>query len=196
MEFCEQWLDDHKLAAFKTTFVEPALLYFSAISAERHLINTIVHGRNLYAAVLMSTLGVQLPVAPFLDDNHRWGWVPFLRVAKADPDFKSALDVLWKPENLGKDRVTLPPCKNVKSVPSEVRPPDKTFIWDDQEMTPRTLANAALDMSASNKDRRDELSEYLAKFIEWFSGRLVGLVGWFACAFFRSFARSFCFSFR
>ena len=85
--------------------------------------------------------------------HRRWGWVPFLRVAKADPDFKSALDVLWSPENLGKDRVTLPPCKNVKSVPSEVRPPDKTFIWDDQDMTPRTLANAALDMSASNKNR-------------------------------------------
>ena len=40
-------------------------------------------------------------------------------------------------------------------------------------MTPRTLANAALDESPENANRRTELAEYLNSFMSWFSADIL-----------------------
>ena len=50
--------------------MEPVKLYERATGGDECRIgNSQVHGSNAYASVLLSTLGIQLPFAPYLDDD-------------------------------------------------------------------------------------------------------------------------------
>jgi hypothetical protein len=70
----KKYLDDYKEKAFKAALIEPLKLYVAARGGgEVDVGNAVVHGGNTFSALLVSTLAIQLPMHPYLDDNHANG---------------------------------------------------------------------------------------------------------------------------
>jgi hypothetical protein len=154
----DRYLDEYKDGAFRAAFMEPVKVYTRASGGgDLEVGNATVHAANAYAAVLLATLGVQLPIQPFLDDDHAVGRRAFLAAARLCPAYQAALDALARPENFGKDAASLPACRGVQ-LPKTARQPEG-FIFDG--LRPRALADAAVDPTEPNRARREELAPYL-----------------------------------
>jgi len=155
----EKWLDAYKDTAFRAAFLEPVACYARATGGgDLEAGNAFVHGANTYSAILLSTLGIQLPMQPFLEDAHVHGRRPFLRTAAACPTFAAALTSLSLPENWGREGRAVRACANA-FVPLEARVAE-SFIFPGD--TPRRLANAAVDPSPAAAAERRELAPYAA----------------------------------
>eukprot|EP00397_Hematodinium_sp_SG-2012_P006885 GEMP01006922.1.p1 GENE.GEMP01006922.1~~GEMP01006922.1.p1 ORF type:complete len:613 (+),score=166.20 GEMP01006922.1:1003-2841(+) len=61
-ECMEDYVDDHKENAFKSSFMEPARLYYFIASNTTAYDNVDTHGVNWYVSFLNSTLNVHLPI--------------------------------------------------------------------------------------------------------------------------------------
>jgi len=169
-EFFEYFLDDYKLKVFKAVFLEPSKVYYRAIDRIDHAIFADVHAANVYAAILLATLGVQLPVLPYFDDDEDWGRVSFLRVAARNLQYRNALRALWSLDNLGKSSEKLAECSNF-DIPNEERELEGSFFLPGR--IPREIANSALDESLGSKPLRQELAQYLNVFMDFFKSHIV-----------------------
>ena len=76
-ECIEDYLDDHKERAFKSSFMEPARFYYHAIGDESGRDHVNVHGLNWHLVLLLATMGVQLPLLPELSDPHVMSVIDF-----------------------------------------------------------------------------------------------------------------------
>merc|ERR1711881_818236 len=97
-EVVEDYLDEHKEKAFKSSMFEPCRLYFDLVGNACHRDHVDVHGLNWFLVMLRGGLGVQLPLIPMDNEGdtigfcHCWGG---LHEDKAWPYFAD-------PKNFGK----------------------------------------------------------------------------------------------
>jgi hypothetical protein len=158
----EGFLDEYKENAFKAAFMEPVKVYVRCTGGkDLEVGNAQVHGANTYAAVLLSTLGVQLPLQPFLDDAHAHGRRCFLAVESTE--YHAALRALASPENFGRDSIMMKECKGfriAKKIP-------EVFVFEGS--TPRCISNAAVDPDEQSAPKRAALAPYLERFMNYFT---------------------------
>jgi len=109
-EIFEEYIDLHKLMAFDSAFREPTTAYYidqNRMGYPKYFTN---HGLNWWLASIMSTLGMQLPLLPLLNDTGSGGTCAFWhapRTNKLWAEFK-------KPENFGRKFHAIPALKRLK----------------------------------------------------------------------------------
>lgn len=65
------YLDEHKIRAFKSAFVEPTKLLIDRMYDTVRRDDVEVHGSNAYATMLLACLGVRLPVFPYFREGSK-----------------------------------------------------------------------------------------------------------------------------
>lgn len=166
-EYTELYLDTYKDNCFKAGFIEPVKVYYNTNHSGDALKigNAVVHSANVWGALLLSTLGIQLPMQPYLDDDSDHGRIDFLGAKMMEnEDFRAAMEALALSENLGKDCNTVRECKISSSVPSL-----SSGAFPFNCKTPREIANAAVDGSRGNQKRREAVAPYLERFMGFFT---------------------------
>jgi len=162
-QFLIDWIDDFKYKAFKSAFLEPTKLFFDAVYDTTMRDDVDVHGSNVYAAILLSTLGVKLPVFPLMRDEPK-GCATFLRAQSLQPCF----DEMSEPSNFGRDWNTLPKSMKYRTIQTN----DLQKVQRNAVVfhgTPMEMGNAALSTDKSNEALRKELALYLERFAFFFS---------------------------
>mmetsp|Transcript_41174 Transcript_41174/g.118997 ORF Transcript_41174/g.118997 Transcript_41174/m.118997 type:complete len:733 (-) Transcript_41174:582-2780(-) len=160
-ECMEDYLDDHKERAFKSSFMEPARFYFSAVRDQSGLDHVNVHGLNWYLALLHAALGIQTPLLPVYEDEAPFGVV----------DFWAGLEeACWQhfsnPANFGSDFEGMPQLRRQKFVKQKVR--HGTFPRGLWTRKPKELGNRAVDSQGDSATRK-ALAVYLERFMFFFS---------------------------
>lgn len=97
LEASRECLEDVKLRALQSAFVEPIRLYCQSTSSLSVLTDLDAHAVSTFVALLDATLGVKLnPMACWEDPpTHTWSYWLF------ESNFQPLLEVLWTPQNLG-----------------------------------------------------------------------------------------------
>lgn len=151
-----EFLEDRKLKAFSSAFLEPAKFYFDRIGNSVLRDDVEVHGSNVYAALLLSTIGIQLPIMPFLKDEQK-GAALFLDAI--DGNMMKHFD---EKENFGNSWHLISQIKNcrVKNV-GTLFMPSSYYVME--------LANKAIDPSSSNKSNRKMIASYIKRFTNFFT---------------------------
>jgi len=105
----EDYVDLHKRLAFRTAFSEPSNGYYKANRNNWGMGGYEVHGLNWWLAGLMSTVGLQLPILPYLSDYAPCGLVNFWHAKGGEAMWKE----LKKQENFGKSITHIPELKEL-----------------------------------------------------------------------------------
>jgi hypothetical protein len=103
-EFFEYWLDAFKGKSLHAAFLEPTKLYFDRIGDYVMRDDVDVHGINTYNAVLLATLGIQVPGGNFWEDEPK-GMCEFLGVR--DQAFQRALAAMQTKETFGQKHTAI-----------------------------------------------------------------------------------------
>eukprot|EP00697_Spironema_sp_BW2_P015268 gnl/Spiro4/6047_TR3103_c0_g1_i1.p1 gnl/Spiro4/6047_TR3103_c0_g1~~gnl/Spiro4/6047_TR3103_c0_g1_i1.p1 ORF type:complete len:555 (+),score=105.83 gnl/Spiro4/6047_TR3103_c0_g1_i1:25-1665(+) len=159
LEFACCFLEDFKYKAFKTAFLEPAKIAF-ILGGDRIAEGDVdVHGSNVYAAALLASIRVRLPLAVFFQDDAK-GTTSFLQVAQLHREF----DLLMEPGNFGRDwRAVRGLC-----VPRlYYRASDGELVV--RGISPAAIARQLVDASPRSQQVRAEFSRYLERFVHFFS---------------------------
>ena len=158
-----RYLDDHKIKAFRSAFMEPIAYYYKVTS------NSVVSessASNVFAALLLSTLGIQIPFMPYLLDEVQY-CPPFLR---AD-ELKKAYSLMSRSKYFGKDWNGIEYCanniiyKNIIHLPSSFMGTEKCTVID--------IANRAIDHSEKEKEFRDEIAMYMQRYAKFFTEKFI-----------------------
>lgn len=158
-------VEETKEAAFSTVFLEPTKMYFQAVHSSGF--NDVdVHGANVYLAILMATLGVELSRRPFLYDDTNAGVADFLGAGMHE-----SLSILWREEHFGRAWESIGELRRRRPKARNFVP--QHFIFDECVSLLGLcracgVANAAIDPEGSEA-KRGRLAAYLEHFAFWFS---------------------------
>jgi len=153
------FVDDWKEKALSTVFLEPTKMYYTACGEKDLADNVEVHGASVYLSVLLSTLGVRCPRAPFFLDT------PISAVSFLDALDGNQLKALWHPDKFGKPFTAVPECSEpIARV--HVSNHYSNFLFTGRQ--PWQIANNAVDPNTF-PDRRQKLQPYLIQFAWYFS---------------------------
>jgi len=155
-EYLDTFIDDFKTKAFKSAFLEPTKVYFHCVCDYVMEGDVEVHGANTYAAVLLSTLGIKLPIIPYLQDDIK-GCCAFLRCKALAPVFQEMLEK----ENFGKEWRKWPSCR-ADFVPN------RQFVFSELR-TVISVANLAISGDKNHNKQRKEIAKYCERFAYFFS---------------------------
>lgn len=158
-----EFTDDWKEKALSTVFLEPTKMYYIACGEKELADNVEVHGASVYLAVLLSTLGVRCPRAPFFLDT------PISAVSFLDVLDGNQLRALWRPENFGKPFTAVSECSEPKSR-GHVANHYSNFLFNGRQ--PWQIANNAVDKNTP-AERRRQLQPYLVQFAWYFSEQFI-----------------------
>ena len=155
-EWFENYIDEYKSRAFKSAFLEPAKLYWNQCGNQTLVGDVEVHSSNVFAAILLSCLGVLLPIQPyFLDSRYA---TPFLQATALHPAYACML----LPENFGRSWEAIPEVRRLAAASYCSHSSDAPFHGNN----PQEIANNALNASTAD---RQLYSAYLARFTHFFT---------------------------
>lgn len=110
-DIMEEYVDQHKLYAYKSAIEEPCRAYFNAVRNTSQRDHFNVHGLNWYLAGVMSSIGMQLPLVPFLSDWCLMGFATYWHAKGSDR--------MWaefnKTENFGRPFEAIPAIARMRS---------------------------------------------------------------------------------
>ena len=161
LEWFEEYMDEYKAKAFKSAFLEPSKLYFHMVGEYVLRDDVEVHGSNVFAALLLSTLAVQLPTVPYLNDVVNPA--PFLSL----PSLSPAYDLFLQPQYFGHDWTAIGKIQEI------IRSSNHNYYYHHQRVgrgvfsgsTPKEIANYAV--RAEGRDREEYL-RYISRFSHFF----------------------------
>eukprot|EP01097_Dermamoeba_algensis_P011818 TRINITY_DN9303_c0_g1_i1.p1 TRINITY_DN9303_c0_g1~~TRINITY_DN9303_c0_g1_i1.p1 ORF type:complete len:644 (-),score=102.31 TRINITY_DN9303_c0_g1_i1:128-2059(-) len=162
-QYLEDYIEEYKLLAFRSAFLEPTKLYFNAVRDYVLRDDVEVHGSNTYAAVLLSTLGIQLPFPPVLNDEVK-GCCDFLSASVLSSQYEEMVES----KNFGKDLRLLPKCQKINSHVPFIK--HNQFIFDGQ--SPLSIANSAISLDPKQATQRNTLAKYLERYTQFFTPQL------------------------
>mmetsp|Transcript_65797 Transcript_65797/g.155437 ORF Transcript_65797/g.155437 Transcript_65797/m.155437 type:complete len:389 (-) Transcript_65797:43-1209(-) len=162
--FLLEFLEDYKLKAFKSTFLEPAKLYFNAVRDEHMDKDVEIHGGNTYGTFLSAAMGVQLPTVLYTRDMVH-ACPAFLRCTMLKPFY----DRLLEPGSIGRDWMAVVPERERPNATGQDRAcgiPNREFLVP--APMPRTIAKVLTSRSPTVAPLRQEGLEYLLRFARCF----------------------------
>jgi hypothetical protein len=159
LDWMRNYIDNLKLKAFTSTFIEPARFYFCKTGQTVMMDDVEVHGSNTYLAVLLSTLGIKLGLMPFFRDEVK-GCCDFLKATSYNSIYQEITD----PKHAGKSWRNLPNAKRCNSSPNVYI--TSGFIFPG--VNPLTVAFHAASSNSSENSRR-ALAQYLEIYTRYFS---------------------------
>lgn len=162
---CIDFIEDLKEGAFRSTFLEPAMMYFDSINNTIASGDVDVHGSNPYLAVLQATTGIIIPRIPFLQDNIQCGVTDFM-VTGMDREIAMIRD----PVNVGKSYRAVIKEHQLPRVTRHA--PMNAFIFNLRNhcSTPLELGLVAVDEHGSSvEERRYYVDNYLQAFVNYFT---------------------------
>lgn len=151
-------IDEMKEIAFKSVFLEPTKMYFRAVGDMTMEGDVEVHGSNTYLAVILATLGIKLPRAPFLEDGPNG--VAAFADALHDDQLKNHL---WNVDNKGKSWDSVIDNGNYPSISKRV--PRNRFYVEGRNAE----AIAKNCVHKSNEAAQREIKPYLEAFVAHFT---------------------------
>src|SRR3990167_3842741 len=158
------FLEDYKLQVFRSAFIEPLKFYFHVTQdkVNQELVET--HAVNIFGSILLSTMGVQLPIIPYLLDEVK-SCPAFLRCVSLCHYFS----IITKKANIGKAWNEIEECKHE---PSHYFL--SIYLKHNEFILPNVssavlLANAAINQSRELKSYRMEVALYLDRFANFFT---------------------------
>eukprot|EP00600_Ochromonadales_sp_CCMP1393_P003228 CAMPEP_0174989630 /NCGR_PEP_ID=MMETSP0004_2-20121128/20842_1 /TAXON_ID=420556 /ORGANISM="Ochromonas sp., Strain CCMP1393" /LENGTH=484 /DNA_ID=CAMNT_0016243087 /DNA_START=60 /DNA_END=1514 /DNA_ORIENTATION=- len=158
----EVYLDDHKERAFNSAFIEPSRYFSNCMNdaAQRDHVN--IHACNYYAALVHSTLGMQLPVPPQYSDEDKWGVVSFWEGLKLD-----TWEIFREPEYFGRSFEGIPPLHHRQLLQRRI--PPYQFPLGEPISSAKELANGAIEPGEGSRMRRRGFIPYVERFAFFFS---------------------------
>ncbi len=178
LDWMQDYIDNLKLKAFTSTFLEPAKFYFHQtnqtvsitpfcpffsffllISLQVMMDDVEVHGSNTYLAVLLSTLGIKLGLMPYFRDEVK-GCCDFLQATSYASIYKEITD----PKHLGKHWGSIPKARQCSSRPNVYI--NSGFIIPGD--SPLAVAFYAASSSTPGDSRR-AIARYLELYTQHFS---------------------------
>jgi len=106
----EEYIDQHKLMAFDSAFREPLACYYTDIDRTFYIKDFNNHGLNWWLAGIMCSIGMQMPIIPFLNDTGSGGHCAFWGA--------SGTNKIWneykKKENFGRKFHAVLPLKRLR----------------------------------------------------------------------------------
>jgi hypothetical protein len=164
-ECMEDYMDDHKENAFKSSFQEPAKFYFHYRSGSEgwNEDNVETHANNWYLTLLNATLSVHLPLLPAYWDN----W------PECCCDFWAGLsDDCWRvfsqQDHFGMSYNGITELRRGKAFLEDPRVSRAQFPRGHRPPPPKQWANNIVDPNG-NKKHRENLAIYLERFAHFFS---------------------------
>jgi hypothetical protein len=166
-DFMRNYIDQFKLKAFRTAFLEPATACLAAMDEAQSILDSVnVHGFSVYSTILIATVGVRVPMIGWIDDpDCELGCVDFLHYAKNSSKMQLFLEDLKKPENFGKGYQAI--HGHSFKLPRKVQGPENLFLFPGK--TPREIAHYAARDNSSDSNRRILLAAYLENFMSYFT---------------------------
>jgi hypothetical protein len=173
LEASREYLEDVKLRALQSTFVEPIRLYCQLTSNSSILNDLDVHAVSTFIALLDVTLGIKLNRMPCWDDPPTLGAIDIL-----DSHLQPFLELIWRPDNLGKPFEAINGMsERIAIARTSVRRVDEhQFIWHSRNirgMTTAEFAKFAIDLSQGNSSKRSLLNQYLQQYSSYFQEDLI-----------------------
>jgi hypothetical protein len=163
----EDYMDDHKENAFKSSFQEPSKFYLVQNSMDANNVET--HANNFYISLLNATLNVHLPIMPVYWDNCGASLVDFWAGLKPE-----AWKVFADPDNFGRGFTRLAELhkRPTSLILKKLKGKDVTGFFGDGHAkggsaTAKEFANGVL--SPSSGSCRQALAVYLERFSHFFS---------------------------
>ena len=167
-EIVEDYVDDHKEAAFRSAFQEPCRFYFRharGFHGTHYEGNVDSHGNNWYIAYLQAALGVHVPIESYYADNCLVSTVDFWSGLSEEAWVKG----FSKPEHFGLGFMAIKALKNGLSFITDHHVPKNQFPKGLGLSTVRKDANSLVDPGVAVAPHRAQISRYLDRFAHFFS---------------------------
>ncbi len=164
-QFLVDYVEQHKFLAFKSAFLEPTRLVFDRMQDNVMRDDVEVHGSNVYACVVMATLGVCLPLSPFLDDEPK-ACCNFLDSTGLEQCFQDMLS----PETFGRDFPLIASCRGLPR--AQARATFSKVVRNRlvvEGSSAKQIGNEAARPGDANASNRQRLAPYLHRFARFFS---------------------------
>ena len=177
------FLEDFKSRAFRSSFIEPARLYYNRVGNLQMRDSVDLHGFNWYLSLLQSTLGFSLPTLPEYSSTAMRGVCDFWKGLGDD----AWTDHFALDENFGLDFESMPTLRSSSSSSSSTtmsratrkqQPRVKRRVRDnelpegvcrrDMIKYPKMLGNMAITPNAP-VDVRKKLAVYVSRFASFFT---------------------------
>mmetsp|Transcript_13993 Transcript_13993/g.22326 ORF Transcript_13993/g.22326 Transcript_13993/m.22326 type:complete len:401 (-) Transcript_13993:101-1303(-) len=163
-EIMAEYIDSHKLNAFRSAFQEPNKAYWNAIGPKTQIAQYEVHAKNWHLAGIMSCIGMQVPIIPYLNDWCLGGFSTFWH---ASGGF-SMWNEFKKSENFGRSFQKIKKVASITS-PSMGRTNHWKFVNNAICGSPRVFANRLANPNATWKLWRTTWALYLQRFAHFFT---------------------------
>eukprot|EP01036_Dinobryon_divergens_P030268 gene30268-39488_t len=164
---CVDFIEEIKENAFRSVFLEPAMMYFDAVRDHTASGDVDVHGSNLYLAVLQATTGIIIPRMPLWEDDCK---------GCADSASTGLNDLIglvqypgdaMKPGgNIGKAYRTVIGSRSVRAT-KHVR--SDAFIFRASGIVFNFAKTAADERRSSQVERQHFAQHYLEPFVAYFT---------------------------
>ena len=167
-EIVEDYIDDHKEAAFRSAFQEPCRFYFRharGFHGTHYEGNVDSHANNWYIAYLQAALGVHVPIESYYADNCLVSTVDFWSGLSEEAWVKG----FSKPEHFGLRFMAIKALKNGLPFITDHHVPKNQFPKGLGLSTVRKDANRLVDPGVAIASHRTQLSRYLDRFAHFFS---------------------------
>lgn len=162
---CIDYIEDLKERAFRSTFLEPALMYFDTIGNATASGDVDVHGSNPYLAVLQATTGIIIPRIPLLQDAIQCGVTDFMMTG-----MDREVAVIREPANVGKSYRAVIKTRLPQAPRRRAQMNSFIFNLRNHCSTPLELGLVAADEHRSSvEERRYYADNYLSSFVNYFS---------------------------
>jgi len=151
----EHWLDDFKMSAYTSAFLEPARYYFHVTSNHHHRDHVNVHGLNGFIAIINGWFEMEIPIVPMLNDHDAFKGCADIWRGLSDDCWKVFAD----PQNFGKS------FEGIRGLSDSMITDRKFSSFDSGKSFCGQNANTML---ANAKKRKTKLKLYADKFAHFF----------------------------
>ena len=156
------FLDDFKMKAFHSCFIEPTKFYYHLICEDENQVFAEIQCMSLYSGLLLSTLGIRVPFMPYFIDQIKF-CPPFLSINNSG--VRNCFKLMSSQSHIGKSWNEIYDCKcfsasGIKRLPGNLLSDDLATVVE--------ISNQAVDFSPEHEMVRKQVSEYLIRFSKVF----------------------------
>jgi hypothetical protein len=173
-EYVMKFIEDYKLAVFRTVFLEPAKCFWNACNEISRQDDVELHAVSVYAAVLGASTGIAIPIPDIGDDLCSLGLLEFFSCAYETGFMDMIKKHLWrtkgegsKSEVVGRSYASIPELRSFKIAErfiSQGLMIKEKFIFN-PTTTPFAMAQkVSADASRTDGGRRIMFVPYLEAF--------------------------------